>query len=461
MPLSPSYTAHARGLLVLGLPIIGSHLAHMLLHVTDTVMLGWYGVSELAAVVLSTAYFFFLFILGSGFAIGLMGLISASLGRGDDTQVRRETRMGLWLSAAYGIAVIPALVFAGPVLIALGQKPELAMMAQSYLRIAAVGMIPALLIAVFRSYFAALERAGIILAATLASVVLNAALNWMLIFGHWGAPELGLRGSAIATASTQVLQIALLAGYAAWLPATRHLHLFRRFWRPDWTAFGGVMRLGLPAGLTLLAESGLFIAAALMMGWVGTVELAAHGIALQLASLAFMIYLGLSNAVTVKVGRAHGEGDAAGMRAVGLTAVGLTAILSGSIALVFFLFPAPLIGLFVDARQANVAGILSFGATLLAAAALFQLFDAMQVIALGLLRGVQDARVPMVIAAFSYWLIGIPISYVLGFVMGFGGLGIWAGLVIGLAAASGLLMLRFWRRDWVGGAVADDFPAVT
>ncbi len=377
-----------------------------------------------------------------------MGMISAALGQGDDTGVRRQTRMGLWLSVLYGLAVMPVFIWSGPILIALGQKPVLAEMAQDYLRIAAAGMIPALVIMVFRSYFAALEKAAVLLWVTLASVLLNAVLNWMLIFGNWGAPELGLRGSAIATASVQCLQMLMLAGYAAWLPSARHFRLFQRIWRPDWHAFGQVFRMGLPAGVTLLAESGLFIAAALMMGWVGTVELAAHGIALQCASLAFMVYLGLSNATTVKVGRAQGEGDPAGMRAVGIAAIALTCVICAIVATAFLSMPHVLIGVFVDRASPDRAAILGFGGTLLAMAALFQLFDAMQVIALGLLRGVQDARMPMILAGVSYWVIGVPVSYALGFPLGFGALGIWAGLVIGLAAASGLLMARFWRREW-------------
>jgi multidrug resistance protein, MATE family len=441
----PSYGTHARGLLVLALPIIGGHLANMLLHVTDTVMLGWYGVEPLAAVVLATSYFFFIFILGSGFGIGLMGVISASLGRGDETQVRRETRMGLWLSMLYGLIAMPLLWFSGPVLMSLGQKPVLTDLAQGYLRIAMLGLIPALLSMVFRSYFAAQEKASVILWVTLSSVVLNAVLNWMLIFGHWGAPELGLKGSAIATTSVQVLQAVLLASYAAWLPSARRFRLFQRFWRPDWHAFMEVLRLGLPAGLTLLAESGLFIAAALMMGWVGTLELAAHGIALQLCSLAFMVYLGLSNAATVKVGRAHGEGDMQGMRDVAIVCVGMTFVICGAIALVFFAVPRPLVGVFVDEGKADVGSILTLGAGFLAFGALFQLFDAMQVIALGFLRGVQDARAPMLIAVVSYWGIGAPASYTLGFPMRMGGAGIWIGLVLGLAAAAGALMVRFWR----------------
>jgi multidrug resistance protein, MATE family len=451
MTAPQSTLTHIRGLLLLSLPIIGGHLAQMLLHVTDTVMMGWYGVTELAALVLAASAFFFLFILGSGVGIGLMGMLSASLGRGDEVQVRRDTRMGLWLSIAYGILVLPALIWSGPVLLALGQKPELATLAQDYLRIAGFGMVPALIVMVLRSYFAALERASVVLWVTLGAVVMNAGLNWALVFGHWGAPELGVRGSAIATLGAQVLSAVALIGYAVWLPATRRFHLFGRFWRPDWGTMGQVLRLGIPAGMTAIAESGMFIAAALMMGWVGKVELAAHGIALQVGGLAFMLYMGISNAVTVRLGKAFGERDRAAMEGVVKASLLLTLGICGLVITGFLLAPRVIIGTFLDEGQADVAAILDFGTRLLAIAALFQLFDALQVLALGFLRAVQDAKVPMGLAAVSYWGVGLPCSYVLAFPMGMGGIGLWIGLVVGLAAAAVLLMIRFFRGGWLAG----------
>lgn len=453
-----TYLAHARALLVLGLPIVGSNLAQMALHVTDTVLMGWYGVKELAAVVLGTSFFFTFFILGSGFGIAVMGMVASALGRGDEVQVRRETRMGLWLSILYGIAIMPAMWFSRPILIAIGQDAEVATLAQDFLRIAGLGMVPALLIVVLKSYLAALERTQVMLWVTLGGVVLNVGLAWALIFGHWGAPALGVRGAAIASFTIQMLTCFGLALYAALSSASRRFRLFQRFWRPDWPAFRQVLRLGLPVGLTGLAESGLFVAAAMMMGWIGTVQLAAHGIAMEIAAIAFMVHLGVSNAATVRVGRAEGEGDGHAMRQIGVSAIALSLGFGALVVTLFLLAPHPLIGVFLDRSKPEAADILAFGTTLLSVAALFQFFDAMQVVALGLLRGVQDTRLPMWIAAFSYWGVGIPTSYILGFTVGLGGVGLWLGLVVGLVFAATLLLLRFWTGPWLAVRATQTSP---
>jgi len=437
--------SHIRATLSLGLPLIGSHLAQMLLHVTDTVMLGWYGVTELASVVLGASGFFIVFILGSGFAIGVMGMVAGALGRGDEAQVRRDTRMGLWLSILYGALVLPVMWWSGSILLALGQTPEVAALAQDYLRIAGFGMIPALLVMVLKSYLAANERTQVVLWVTLAAVVLNGVLNWALIFGNWGAPEMGVRGAAVASLVCQTLTAVALAIYAGWIPGLRHFHLFQRFWRPDWPAFRQVFALGWPIGLTGLAEGGLFQASALMMGWIGTEALAAHGIALEITALSFMVHLGLSNAATVRVGRAMGARDEVRLRDAALVAVALSLGFALLTVVVFLTATEFLVGLFLDLSKPESAGIVVFAARLLTVAALFQVFDATQAMALGLLRGVQDTAVPMWLASFSYWVVGIPTSYVLAFPLGMGGIGLWLGLVVGLALASVLLMTRFWR----------------
>jgi multidrug resistance protein, MATE family len=438
--------AHARALLVLGLPLIGSNLAQMLLHVTDTVMMGWYGVVELAAVVLASSSFFIVFIVGAGFAQAVMPMVASAMGRGDEVQVRRDARMGLWLSIAFGLLTYPLFWWSEPVFLALGQQPEVAVFGQDFLRIAGFGMIPALLIMVLKSYLAALERTQVVLWVTLAAVVVNIALGWALIFGNWGAPELGVRGAAIASVVVQTLTFVLLAIYAGWLPELRRFRLFQRFWRPDWQALRQVFRLGMPIGLTSLAEGGMFQASALMMGWIGTVELAAHGIALQAAALTFMVHVGLSNATTVRTALAAGSGDGAGMRVGAKVAIALSMGFALLTVALFLTMPGPIITLFLDTAKPESAQIVIYGTALLAVAALFQVVDALQVMALGLLRGIKDTRVPMWIAALSYWIIGIPASYLLAFKAGFGGVGLWLGLVIGLTAAAGMLMTRFWTR---------------
>ena len=437
--------AHAWALLALGLPLIGSHLAQLLLHVTDTVMMGWYGVTELAAVVIASSSFFVVFILGAGFAQAVMPMVASAIGRGDEVQVRRDTRMGLWLSIAFGVVTYPLFWWSEPLLLALGQKPEVAALGQEFLRIAGLGMIPALLVMVLKSYLAALERTQVVLWVTLAGVGVNIAFGWALIFGNWGAPELGVRGAAIASVAVQTMTAAALAVYAGWLPDLRRFRLFQRFWRPDWHALGQVFRLGMPIGLTSLAEGGMFQASALMMGWIGTVELASHGIALQAAALTFMVHLGLANATTVRTALAVGVGDSAGLRLGGKVAIALSMAFAMVTVTAFLTLPGPIISLFLDASKPESAQIVAYGTALLAVAALFQVVDALQVMALGLLRGVKDTRAPMWIAVLSYWIIGIPVSYVLAFKLGFGGVGLWLGLVAGLLVAAISLMWRFWH----------------
>jgi MATE family multidrug resistance protein len=440
-----TYRGHARAALVLGLPLIGSHLAQFAVHVVDTIMLGWYGVEELAAVVLAGTFFFILFIMGSGFAWAVMPMVAAASEAGDDTRVRRVTRMGMWTSVGVGALVMPLLFFSAPILRAIGQEPELAELAQQYLRIAAWGMFPALIVMVLKSYLAALERTRVVLWTTIAAAALNAVLNYMLIFGNWGAPELGVRGAAIASLSLQLVSVVVLAIYAARV-LPEHA-LFHRLWRPDWEAMGEVFRMGWQIGLTSLAEAGLFSASTVIMGWIGTLELAAHGIAIQIVSLFFMVHVGLSNAATVRAGRALGRRDEQGLRKGAIAILGLSVGFAVIAVIMFLGIPNPMIGLFLDPTEPLRDEILVVGRSLLAVAALFQFADAAQVMTLGLLRGVQDTRVPMVIAAVSYWVVGVPMSYVMGILWGWGGEGVWLGLVLGLVLAGGLMSWRFWTRS--------------
>lgn len=436
-------TSHIRAILVLGLPLIGGHVAQFAIGLTDSIMLGWYGAAALAAVTLAGSYFFSLFLLGSGFAFAVMPLVAEAAGAGEERQIRRATRMGLWLSLFYAVVAMPLLWWSLPVLLALGQEEATATMAAEYLRIAGWGMFPALLVMVLKSYLAALERTQIVLWVTLLAAGVNVLVNYALIFGNWGAPELGIAGAAIASIVTQMVSLIAVLAYA--LKTLPEHELLKNFWRPDPEMLSRVFRLGLPIGLTTLSESSLFAASALMMGWLGTLQLAAHGIAVSLAGLTFMVHLGLSNAATIRAGNALGRKDRAHL-ARGTHVVTAMSLAMSLVAIAaFLLIPEQMMSLFLDPQDPHRADILLVGVGLLAVAALFQLVDGIQAIALGVLRGVQDTAAPMIIAALSYWGLGIPISYVLGFVLGWGGIGVWLGLVSGLACAAVLLMLRFWR----------------
>ncbi|MGH1444451.1 MAG: MATE family efflux transporter [Cognatishimia sp.] len=438
-----TYGGHMRALFTLGLPLIGGHVAQFAVGLTDTIMLGWYSVDALAAVVLATQLFFLVFILGSGFAFAVMPMVAEALATEDDTAIRRTTRMGLWLSVIYALVCLPLFWFSRPVLVAAGQDPILSEAAQGYLRIAGVGLIPALIVMVLKSYLAALEHTRVVFWITIAAAVINGFVNYALIFGNWGAPELGIQGAAIASLSVQVVMLIGAVLYAVW--ALPQDDLFTRIWKPDWEAARRVFMLGVPIGFTTLAEVGLFAAGTLMMGWLGTVQLAAHGIALNLAGLMFMVHLGLSNAATVRAGNAMGRKDAEHLARGARTAIAMSMVYAVFSVIIFVTQSEFLVSLFLDPNDANFDAILAAGAVLLIAAAMFQFVDGLQAMALGVLRGIMDTRGPMIMAAISYWLVGVPCSYFMGFTLGWGGLGVWFGLGLGLAVAAVLLLWRFWR----------------
>jgi MATE family multidrug resistance protein len=445
-PHTLSWRGHLRAVLVLGLPLAGSHLAQIAIGVTDTAMLGWYGVEPLAAGFLGASVFMLLMLVGSGFAWAVIPLVASAAVEGDETRLRRVTRMGMWLSAIYAALVLPLMLWSEVWLLELGQVPSVAADTQAYLRIAGWGMFPALLAMVLKSHLSALEHTRVVLWATLLSALVNAAANWALIFGNWGAPELGLQGAAIASVLSQLGALGALAAWAGLAPRLRPHALFVRLWRPDWAGFGQVFRLGWPIGLTTLAEAGLFFVSASMMGLLGTDMLAAHGIALELAAVSFMVHVGLSQTATVRAGQALGRNDMVGLRRGAIVAAGCSAAFGLLTVSAFLLLPETLIGLFLGADDPMAPHIVTIGVTLLAFAALFQFADAAQVMALGLLRGIQDTRVPMVLAALSYWAVGAPAGYFLGIEAGFGGPGVWSGLVIGLALAAASLTVRFLYR---------------
>ncbi|MEM7717963.1 MAG: MATE family efflux transporter [Pseudomonadota bacterium] len=436
--------AELRALLALGLPLVGSHIAQIFIGVTDTVMMGWYDVTGLAALSVASPVFFIIFILGSGFAWAVTPMVASAVGQEDERQVRRVTRMGLWLSIGFGCLFVPVFFFFEPILLAIGQEPEVARQAGEYMPLVGMGLIPALLVQVLKSYLSALELTRAILLAVLGAAAMNALANYILIFGNFGAPELGIVGAGVASFISHLVSLLLLAFYA--LRKRPDHELLKNFHRPDPEALAAVFKLGVPIGLTLLAETGLFAASSVMMGWLGTLPLAAHGIALQITSVSFMVPLGLSQAATVRVGKAWGRSDPAGLRAAAIASLMLATVALVLTMIGFLVLPELLVGLFIDPEDPNRPEILAIGVTLLMVAALFQLVDFGQVMALGMLRGVQDTKVPMIMAVVSYWLIGMPVAYLLGFVWGLDGAGVWLGLTVGLSFACVGMQFRFWRR---------------
>ncbi len=444
-PVVQTYPDHASAIWKLGMPLILSNLAQFAIHITDTVMLGWYDVTALAASTIAGTMFFVIFIVGAGFSQAVTPLVAAAAEEDNDVQVRRVTRMGLWLSIFYGLVVTVPFFWAEDILIAMGQDTQVASLAHIYLQIVIWQMIPALIVMTLKAFLAAMEHTAIILWATIGTAVMNVFVNYALIFGNWGMPELGIKGAAIASLTVTLVSVVILVIYT--LRKLPQYQLFKNFWRSDNEVMKRVFRLGWPIGLTSLAEGGLFSASAVMMGWIGPLALAAHGIAIQLASLTFMVHIGFSQAATVRAGRALGRRDEVSLRRGGITAIGMSAIYAVITSLIFLALPETLVSLFIDPDEPQRGALLTLGASFVIVAALFQLVDGLQVLALGLLRGVQDTTVPMIMATISYWVIGLPASYLLAFRFGWDGVGLWLGLVIGLAVAAVLLSVRFWGRS--------------
>ncbi len=449
-PTASTFAGHLRSTLILGLPLVGAQVAQMLINVTDTVMLGWLGTRELAAGTLAFQSFFILMILGLGFGAAMIPLIANALGRGDATAVRRATRMGMWALMALGVLFQIPLFYTESILIAFGQDAELAALAQDYMRIAQWSMIPAFVVVGLRSFLTGLEKANAVLWLTVAMAVLNGLLNYAFIFGNWGAPRLEMRGAAVATVVVNIAGALALIVYVLRDADCKPYDLFRNMWRPEWEALKRIVGLGVPISMGIFAEVGMFLTCSLMVGWIGVIELAAHSVALQLASIAFMVPLGLAQAASVRVGNAAGRADNEAVGRAGHAVIVLALCFALCAALLFALVPDFLISLWLEDTNPDLDAIIRIGVPLLFMAALFQIADTLQATAGGSLRGLQDTKVPMLIMVASYWVIGLGSAYVAAFVLGFGAVGVWSGLVIGLTVAAVALTWRFERRERLG-----------
>lgn len=439
-----SWSSHMRATFALGVPLVGAQLAQMAINTTDVILVGWLGTTELASVVLATQMFFLVFIFGTGFSAAVVPLVAQAIGRNDPVHVRRSVRMGLWIVLAYGVLTAPLLWFAEPILLRLGQAPDVAANAQSYLRIAQWGIFPALGLMAIRSFVTGLEKGGIVLYVTIGMFLMNALVAYTLIFGHFGAPALGLHGAAIAAVSANSFGFLIAVLYVESQPRMRAYEIFVRFWRPDWGMVREIVMLGLPISFTILAETSLFSAASLLMGMIGKLELAAHGIALQLASIAFMIPLGLAQVATVRVGLANGRNDLLGVKraAIAVLVIGIFFTAIGSV--LYATMPRAFGNLFLDTRRSDAEAVLTLAVPLIAIAGAFQLVDGLQAVGAGLLRGLKDTRVPMILALIAYWPIGFACAWIFAFPLDFRGPGVWFGFVTGLATAAALLCGRFW-----------------
>jgi MATE family multidrug resistance protein len=445
-----SWIAELRATFALAWPLVIAQLAQNALATTDVIMLGWLGPSQLAAGTLATTFLMPFLVGGVGLVGAVAPLVAQARGARDTRSIRHIVRQGLWAAAILALILTPIIWQIRPVFALLGQDPTATLLAEQYIHVAIWLLFPALGIVAFRSLLAAFDATRVVLLITVGGVVVNALANYALIFGNWGLPRLELRGAALATLLTNITMFATMAIFVLRHRRFRRLHLLHRLWAADWKRLGQIFRVGTPIGITVLAEVGLFTASALLMGRLGTDEVAAHAIALQCASTAFMVPLGLGTAATVRVGHAFGRGDPIAIGRSGWTAFGLGTGFMACSALAFLVFGPAIVTIFLDPDQPANHNALALAASFVAVAGLFQIVDGAQVVAAHALRGLSDTKIPMVVAIIGYWLVGMPVAYLLGFTFDMRGVGIWIGLAVGLGFVAVVLVARFAMRERLG-----------
>jgi len=440
-----AWRGELRALTALALPLALAQLAQIAINTTDVVMMGWLGTEALAAGGLAVNIWILPALFGIGVASALPPLVAEALGGRRPRQVRRVVRQSLWVVAVVTAPPALALAFSAPLLEALGQSPAVAADAQAYLRAAALGLPFAAFTMALRGFVTSFGHTRAVLGVMSAAVLLNVLSNYGLMFGNFGLPRLELVGAGISSTLVNIATFAALAVLASRVAPYRRYRVFARLWRPDWTVFAAVLKLGLPIGLTLLLEVGMFSAAALLVGTLGAVPLAAHNVALQLCAIIFMVPLGLSQAATIRVALAAGRRDGAGVRRVGRLAAGLAVAIMTVPATAFLAVPGWLVRPFLDDPTAQ-ARVVETAVGLLGVAAFFQIADGLQVVGGGLLRGLKDTTVPMLYAGLGYWICGLGTAATVVAVADGGARGVWVGLLIGLTVTAALALTRFFRR---------------
>ncbi|HEY1604678.1 MAG TPA: MATE family efflux transporter [Allosphingosinicella sp.] len=441
-----------RATVALAWPLVLTNLTQSLIASTDVVLLGWAGARTLASATIGINLYYAFLIFGIGLVTAASPMMAKELGarRHSVRDVRRTVRQAIWSAVAICVPVWLVLWHTRSILLAIGQDPGLAAGAQILVRHLMWAMLPALCYMVLRAFVSALERPIWSLLVGAMGVVFNACLNYSLIFGHFGLPALGLAGAGIGSSCANAFMFLAMSLVVGVHPRFRRYHLFGRFWRPDRQRFREVWTLGLPIAVTLALEITVFNAAVFLMGLIGTDSVAAHAVALQIAAFTFMVPLGLSQAVTVRVGLAFGRQDPSGITRAGWTAFALGVSFMALMALIMLTIPHRLVTLFLDPADPANAPVIPLAVSFLFLAALFQIFDGAQSVGAGMLRGLQDTRVPMLYAAFGYWGIGLAIAVGLAFGLGWQGVGIWTGLASGLAVVAVLMLSRWVRRERLG-----------
>ena len=430
-----------RAMISLAVPVVLSEMGWMAQGIVDTIMVGRLGPAAIGSVALGNAVYYTPSLFGVGLLLGLDTLVSQAYGAQDHDECHRWLAQALYLAA---VATVPIMLFAFAASFLFGRfgiAPEVAGPAGGYLQLMTLGTLPLLVYSGTRRYLQAVGEVRVVTVTYVAANLVNWFGNWVLIYGKLGCPALGVNGSALSTVASRVLMAVMLLGFAWRYERKRGHPLFRHWAGPQVQRLRGLVRLGAPAAGQILLEVGAWNLATVSAGWLTPVALATHTIALNYASMSYMVPLGISSAAAISVGQAIGAGDAAKARRAGWLALGLGTSFMLCAAAFFLAAPRALIALYTEDPK-----VMAVGPKLLAIAAAFQIFDGVQTVSTGALRGLGETRVPMFANLVGYWLMGLPLGLTLCFVVKWGIYGLWIGLTLALVVIAVTLITR-WRRD--------------
>lgn len=435
----------SRTTLRLAAPLIIGQLGQMLIGLSDTMMLGWLGVTELAASSFANTIIYLPMMFGIGMSMAVSIRVSYARGANEPATARAALRHGLYITLALGLLTV-ALAFALlPFLGLFKQDPKVIAVVPNFFVLIAISMIPAMASMAVKNHADAMNRPWPVFWISIGAVFLDIVLNWMFIFGHWGAPRLGLEGAALSTIFSRTLSLGCMIWWCVKDPGMKEWVPIRWFRAPDWPAMKDLLRTGFPASMQLLAEVSAFVAASLIIGNMGQAAMASHQVAITCAATIFMVPLGVSMALTVRMGEALGAKNYHTMRPIVLSGWGMGIIFTVLSATSFIVFDREIARSFIEDPA-----VLDVAAKLLIVAAAFQFCDALQIISAGALRGLDDVHTPAWIAFWAYWVVSIPLGWVFAYPLNMGVTGMWWGITVGLTMTAILLGRRIWRKTAAG-----------
>lgn len=433
-----TYKEHFRKNFVLAYPVMLSQMGHIFVSLADSIMVGRLGAVPLASVSLAISIFSVILLFGIGITYGITPLIASADGQDDQAKSASLLKHGLVLNTAVGVILLIITLIGAELLPYFGQDPDVLAGSLPYLRIMAYSMLPLMLFQTFRQFAEGLSFTKESMYISVTGNLVNIGLNYILIFGKFGLPAMGLVGAGWATLIARVLMAILMGGFVM---TYRGFKPYKRLLGSvilSKGSFREILRIGVPSGLQYIFEVGAFSAAAIMVGWTGAISLAAHQIALNLSAITYMTATGIAAAATIRVGNQLGRKDIFTLRRAGLTCFVMAAIFMSGCALFFTLCNE-----FLPTLYINDAQVIQYASVLLIIAAFFQISDGVQAVGLGALRGLADVKIPTYVTLFAYWGMAIPIGYFLGIVLEMGARGIWIGLLTGLTIAAILHLYRF------------------